>query len=304
MRYGWSEEKEDLDKCILHFTEAILLPPLPMAGVGFNIIELLFRLASALLNRSKKFGQLDDVRYAIEYLRYLRGLPLDSFDVLRNKATESLIEALCLHVQLGTRDATRNIEEVLVLCHELLASDISTGFPTAAFTSLYPAIHAELFRGRHGPLLDEAIGCLRDAVKVCPPHLHQVHLGLAGALYDRFAMTHSRDDYEDARALFESVVYPNHSGENLDSEQLLALMGLLGLAYSRATYFKNPEYFEYLIVAPCSAVLPFRKVFVLISPGPWCFAQEGAFNITVFLTAFRKQAPLIQNLPGLYLLKT
>ncbi|KAI9444058.1 hypothetical protein H4582DRAFT_1056527 [Lactarius indigo] len=48
---------------------------------------------------------------------------------------------------------------------------------------------------------------------------------------------------------------------------------------------------------------PFQKVFVLFSQGVWCFAQEGAFNITVFLTAFKRQVPLIQNLSGLYLLK-
>ena len=140
-----------------------------MACPGLNTVELLFRLISALFRRSKKFEQLDDVQYAIEYLRYLRGLPLDSFDIPRNKVIELLIEALCFHVQL-TEDATRNMEEVVALCRELLASDISTDFPAAAFSSLYPAIHTELFRGRRGQLLDEAIGFLRDAVKVCPPH--------------------------------------------------------------------------------------------------------------------------------------
>ncbi|KAH9025952.1 CHAT domain-containing protein [Lactarius pseudohatsudake] len=242
MRYGWLEEKEDLDKCILHFTEAILLPPVPTAAPVLDIVELLFRLALVLLHRSKKFEQLDDVRCAVEYLRYLRALPLDSFDVLRKKVTESLVEALYFHAHLGTQDPGRNVEEMLVLCRELLASDISTHFPTAAFTSLRLAIQTE----PHGPLLDEVVGCLREAVKACPPnsHLHQVHLTLADALRHRFAMTHSRDDYEDARALFEKVVDPNHSGENLDSEQLLALLGLYRLAYNRANYFKNPEYFE------------------------------------------------------------
>ncbi|KAH9055403.1 hypothetical protein EDB87DRAFT_1688265 [Lactarius vividus] len=254
MRYGWSGEKEDLDKCILHFTEAILLPPIPTAAPGLNIVDLLFRLASALLHRSKKFEQLDDVRCAVEYLRRLRALPLDSFGVLRKKVTESLVEALYFHVHLGTQDPRRNIEEMLVLFRELLASEISTDFPTAAFTSLCLAIQTKPFRGRHGPLLDEVIGCLRDAVKACPPHshLHQVHLTLADALHYRFAMTHSRDDYEDARALFEKVVDPNHSGENLDSDQLLALLGLHGLAYSRASYFKKPEYFEEAISHCCS----------------------------------------------------
>ncbi|KAH9164568.1 hypothetical protein EDB89DRAFT_409548 [Lactarius sanguifluus] len=289
MRYGWSEEKEDLDKCILHFTEAILLPPIPTAAPGLNIVELLFRLASALLHRFKKFEQLDDVRCAVEYLRYLQALPLE-FDVLRNKVTESLVEALYFHVRLGTQDPRRNIEEMLVLFRELLASDISTDFPTAAFTSLCLVIQTEPFRGRHGPLLDDVIRCLRDAVKACPPHshLHQVHLTLADALHHRFAMTHSRDDYEDARALFEKrcwVCTGSHIAEQTTSRT------------------RNTLKRQYLIVVPCSPIHPFRKVFVLFSPGVWCFAQEGALNIMVFLTTFKKQVLLIQNLSGLCLLK-
>ncbi|KAH9005581.1 CHAT domain-containing protein [Lactarius hatsudake] len=254
MRYGWSEEKEDLDKCILHFTEAILLPPIPTAAPGLNIVELLFRLASALLHRFKNLEQLDDVQCAAEYLRYLRALSLDSSDVLRNRVTESLIEALYFHVHLDTQDPRRNMDEMLVLFRELLASDISTDFPTTAFTSLCLAIQTELFRGRHGPLLDEVIECLRDAVKACPPHSHshQVHFSLATALHHRFSVTHSSDDYEGARALFEKIVDPNHSGENLDSEQLLALVGLHGLAFSRASYFKNSEYFEEAMSHCCS----------------------------------------------------
>ena len=231
-----------------------MLPPLPTASPGLNTVELLFQLASALLHRSRTFEQLDDVQCAIEHFRYLRGLPLDSFGVSRSKVTEPLVEALSLHVQLCTQDATRNMEEMLALCRELLASDIQTSFPTAAFTSLYPAIHTELFRGRHGPLLDEIIACLRDAVTVCPPHLRQIHLCLASSLYGRFAVTHSKEDYEDSRALFETFVDPNQSRENMNSDQVLALMGLLVLTSHRANYFKDPEDFEELI-SHCRSML-------------------------------------------------
>jgi CHAT domain-containing protein/tetratricopeptide (TPR) repeat protein len=245
---------EDLDKCILHSTEAILLPPLPVAGPALNIVELVFRLASSLLYRSKASAQLDDVQCSIEYFRYLRRLPLDSLGVPRRKVTGLLTEALGLHVQLDIRDAARNMEEMLVLCRELLSSDISTNFPTAALASLYPAIHTELFRGQHGPLVDDAIRCLRDAVKMCPPHVHQVRLGLASSLYDRFAITHASNDYEDARVLFETIVDPNQSRENMDPDQVLASIGLLGLAYSRANYSKNPEHFEEAI-SHCRSML-------------------------------------------------
>jgi hypothetical protein len=249
-----SKEKEDLDKCILHSTEAILLPPLPVAGPALNIFELLFQLASSLLHRSKASEQLDGVQSAIAHLRYLRNLPLDSFGVPRRKVTGSLIEALGLLVQLDTQDAARNMEEMLVLCRELLATDISTDFPAAAFTSLYPAIHTGIFQGNHGPFVDEAIECLRGAVKACPRHLHEVSFCLADSLYHRFGMSHSIDDYNDARALFETLVDPNQPRENMSPDQVLASIGLLGLAYSRANYSKKPEHFEEAI-SHCRSML-------------------------------------------------
>ena len=249
-RYGLSKDKEDLDKCILHSTEAILLPPLPNAGPALNIVELLFQLASALLRRSKTSERLDDVQCAIEYIRYLRRLDLDYFGIPRRKVTELLTEELC------AQNTTRNIQVILVLFRELLASDISTNFPTAAITSLYSAIHTELSQGNHGPLVDEAIECLRDAIRVCPRHVHQAPLSfcLAHLLSERFSVTHLRDDYDEARDLFNTFVDPNHSRENLDSDQLLALMGLYGLAYSRANYSKNPEHFEEAI-SHCRSML-------------------------------------------------
>jgi len=53
-----------------------------------------------------------------------------------------------------------------VLCRELLASDISTDLPVAAFMYLYAAIHTDIHRGLHVQSVDEAIECLQDAVKV------------------------------------------------------------------------------------------------------------------------------------------
>ena len=255
-RHDLSKQKDDLDKCIAHSIEAILLPPLSVSGLGLNIVQLVHVLASALLRRSQGSEQPGDVQDCIKYLRYLRGLPLDldSFDVTRNGITELLIQSLCLQVQLGAQDTTRNMEEIVVLCRELLASDISTHFPAIAFASLQPAVQAELTRGQHVQLVDEVIGCLRDAVKVSPPHLHLVYLALADTLLARFTSTHSEYDYEEARTLFESVVDPNHPGKNLDLHQLRALLGITLLASSRAAYFKNPEYIEDTI-SHCRTIL-------------------------------------------------
>src|ERR1700691_3228152 len=46
-RYSLSQDREDLDKSIVHHTEAILLPPISQSG--FRTVELLFRLVVQLL---------------------------------------------------------------------------------------------------------------------------------------------------------------------------------------------------------------------------------------------------------------
>ena len=135
LRYDLSGLRDDLDKCTLHLTEAILLPPLSVDECGLSSVPLLIQLALALLQRSKQFEQTraGDVFYSIQYLHYLQALPLDSSGVLRSDVTGLLVEALGLQFGLGTQDTTRNVEEMVVHCRELLASDVSTDFPITAF---------------------------------------------------------------------------------------------------------------------------------------------------------------------------
>ena len=174
LRYDLSGLRDDLDECTLHLTEAILLPALSVDGCGLSSVPLLFQLASALLQRSKQFEQTraEDVFYSIQYLHYLQALPLDSSGVLRNDVTGLLVESLGLQFGLGTQNTTRNVKEMVVHCRELLASDILTDFPITAFLSLSLAIQVEHFRGRHVQSVYDAIECLRQAVKLCPPHSH------------------------------------------------------------------------------------------------------------------------------------
>ncbi|KAH9171556.1 CHAT domain-containing protein [Lactarius sanguifluus] len=246
-RYGLSQQKEDLDKSILHYTEAIFLPPVSRAGPSLHVVQLLFDLASALLDRSEDFDQPGDVKYSIEYLRYLQGLPLESFDIPRHDVMKTLVQALAAQVELKTGDGTRNIEEMLVLCRELLTFDLSADFPVGAFESLKQAVNAEYVRERPIPLLDEVIECLRGAVKVCPPGSYEVLLALADQVCTRFFQTRSNDDYEEATVLLETILDPNQPGECPDSTRGSASSLASALALVRSVIFENPENTEMAI---------------------------------------------------------
>jgi CHAT domain-containing protein/tetratricopeptide (TPR) repeat protein len=247
MRFRLSQEKEDLDQSIVHYTTAILLP-VSRAG---DVPRLLLSLTTALRERSEKYEQPRGIEYSIKYLRYLRRFPIDSSDVPRSLVTTSLIRALGTQVEWGAGNETQNIKEMVVLGRELLTSNLSARevFPIAAFVSLANATNAEYRHGRPIELLDEVIECLRDAVEVCPPGSASalVPLKLVGQLRTRFITTHSLDDYEEATALLEKILDPSQPGGCQDSICGVASLLATELAVIRNTYFTNPEYSEVAI---------------------------------------------------------
>ncbi|KAH9059484.1 hypothetical protein EDB87DRAFT_1822603 [Lactarius vividus] len=242
-RYRLSGEKEDLDKSILHCTEAIFLPPISQATLSCDVVRPLYNLALVLLERSEKFEQLHGIEYSIKYLRYLRELPLDSFDLSRNVVTNSLILALAIQVKSEAGNETQNIKEMVVLCRELI-SDLSAGIPVAALMYLGGAVNAEFNRERNIQPLYEVIECLRDAVVMCPPGSHIVLFALANALFIRFLETHSNNDYEEATSLFDQVLDPDHLEKCPDWIRVRAPSLVVVLTYARSTFFQNPEYSE------------------------------------------------------------
>ncbi|KAH9059497.1 hypothetical protein EDB87DRAFT_759874 [Lactarius vividus] len=237
-RYRLSQTKEDLDKAIVQFTEAILL-----LSDSRRIVRLLFRLAYALLFRSERFKQPDDLNSSIEYLRYLRGLPLDFSDSPGNLITPSLIRALAIQVEseAASRNGTRIIKEMVVLCRELLTSDIPADFPVAPFIFLKEAVIAEFCQGRLESL-DQVIECLRTAVKIRPPESHGVFFPLANTLLVRFVVAHSNDDYKEAMTLIEEVLDPNQPGECPGSIRGQATILAALFAQARSAIFQNTEY--------------------------------------------------------------
>jgi tetratricopeptide (TPR) repeat protein len=230
-------------------TEAIFLPPVSWAYHSGYVVRLLVRIACALLARSQKFKQPHDINYSIEYLRYLRGLSLESFDVPRNDITTFLIRALAIQVESEAGDGTRNIKEIMVYCRELSTSTLSAGFPNEVLTSLNKAVKAQFSRGGvQLTLLDEVIEFLRGAVEVCPPSSYDASTGaLANQLLIRFTDTHLNDNYEEATTLLERIIDPNKPGECPDPMRHLASFHLTELALARSYIFKNPQYSEVTI---------------------------------------------------------
>jgi tetratricopeptide (TPR) repeat protein len=242
--YKLSHQKEDLDKSILHYTEAITLSPRPRAEPFVNAVKTLYNLTTALLIRSEKFGQPEDIKSSIEYLHYLRGFPLDSFDVPRTVVTTSLIRALRTQAEMGAGNATQDINEMVVLCIELLSSRQSAATLAEAFSCLRMAAGTELNRGCTTKMMDEVIECLRGAVKAYPPDSydasHEVMFTLAYTLSLRFTKTHSKKDFEEADALLEKTLEP---GGCPDSFRDKVSERSAFLAFGRSALFQEPEYY-------------------------------------------------------------
>ncbi|KAI0298392.1 CHAT domain-containing protein [Multifurca ochricompacta] len=231
-RYLLSKQKEDLDKSIVHYTEAIFLPP--SWGFYLNVVQVFFRLVFSLLYRSMRFKQPEDVKCVVEYLRYLRGLPLDTFDVSHKVVTESLVDALSIQVDLEA-DGTGDIEEMMILCQELLTCHSSEKYPTDAINAFTIAI---LRKEEKVEPLDGVIQFLRDALKICPPDFDQVPLGLAATLKIRYEKNYSNDDYDEAMTLLESVIASSPQFQ-IQASGLAA-----NLVCMRASFYPNPEYLE------------------------------------------------------------
>jgi hypothetical protein len=237
-----SRQKEDLDKVILHFTETIILSPMFRAGSFLNFFQTLYYLADALLVRSEAFEQPESVKSSTEYLRHLRGFPLDSFDLPRTRVTTSLIRALRTQVTLGAGDGTQDIKEMVVLCIELLSSRQSADVLAEPSNYLMEAAIIELNRGLTPEMIDEVIECLREAGKAYPPDFydawHQVMFALAFVLFFRFTKTHSKKDCGEADALLEKILEPGGCPDSFrDKASTLSVL----LALRRTILFLEPE---------------------------------------------------------------
>ena len=240
-RYNILKDPDDLDQSILRFTEAIFLP-LPWDPRCQNIIRIFFSLTLALVHRVNVSRQPEDVTRSIIYLRYLRGQSLEAFNITTNRVAGLLVDALGIQVEMRLGDVRQDIEEMAVLCHELLKSDMPTTSVTGFTMGLVQAVNAQFGRlSEQQEPSDKVIECLREA-NVRLPDSHEISIALAWSLLERFRMAYSNDDYEEGITLLDKVT--RASGDGLTQHQELALRLATSFAQARSSMFGKPEYLE------------------------------------------------------------
>ncbi|KAI0255206.1 CHAT domain-containing protein [Lactifluus subvellereus] len=241
-RYKLSDAKEDLDNSIIHCTEAIGLP-LPWPEPGPSPLQFSLWLVDALICCSRKFKQPDDTKDCIERLRNLRDQPLDAFDVTRDQVTSSLVEVLGIQVELESGNVMQDIEEMAILCHELLASNIPESSLMAPLMALVKAVRTKY--SELGEPRAQVIECLQEANKRLPD-FHRLSFALAISFTRRFYVTNSIDDYEKAMATLDGIMTSTSHSTSHPSQDIRipTLTTITALAWARAANFGKPEYLE------------------------------------------------------------
>ncbi|KAI9454293.1 hypothetical protein BJY52DRAFT_1225163 [Lactarius psammicola] len=242
LRHMRSNQRDDLDKAILHFTESLLLPPRSWLEYGRVVPTSLFHLAWALLERSKVCYQPEDAIYAAKYLRHLRDQPHPPFSVLRREVTTTLVHALALQVELEAGNVMQSIDEMAILCRELLmdASDSDTIGPITLFAEV---VASKISPFAPDPPSNQVIEFLR-LVRKYKPDLRNARYALAWSLSCRYFITCVNDDYEEAVSIFDEII-ASSSLEDDQDELMATIQGAVtALAKVRSALHGNPEYSE------------------------------------------------------------
>ena len=241
-RYRQLNQRDDLDKAIVHLTESILLSPLSRLQRSPIILTALFSLATALLMRSKVSKRPEDAICATKYLSYLRDHPHDIPSRPRHRVTALLVDALALQVDLEAGNVLQDVREMTVLTHELLET------PDVDATDFISLIHAvvisKIVLAVPGQPLDELIEFSRVATKRRPDIL-QGHMTFAYSLVLRYFMTGVNRDYEEAASILEYIIAyrsPENSQDQFVSlARGFAISYVTVLAKMRSMLYQTPE---------------------------------------------------------------
>ena len=279
------ESRHDIEQSTLRFTEAIFLP-LPWHRCSFNIIQIFLFLTFGLVHRAKEFRRPEDVTRSVIYLRYLSGQPLEAFEVRPNHVKAVLVCALGLQAEMKLGDV-QNIEEMAVLCHELLKSDISMTSESATdcIVILVQTVENTQYKimNKLQEPCDKVIECLREA-NIRLPDSFGVSIALAWSLFNRFRSAHSNDDYEEATTILDKFI--ETPGEKLALHQGQASYLASLFAHGRSLMFKNPEYLE-------QAIHRYRNSLAKLPPEH--SLRPYAMNAVAFLRSLRRDGSVVQS---------
>ena len=227
---------EDLEQSILRLTELIFLPR-SWDRSPINILQRFCHISIALFLRVNASRQPEDVKHSTIYLRYLRRQSHEALNVTHSLVTGIFVRVLGVQVELKLGNVMSDIEEMAVLCHELLNSDISTTSLTGPIMALTRAVESQLASWvDHRETLEKVVPCLREANRRLPD-LDEVSIMIAGLLYSRFVVTYSDDDYEEGTAVLEKI-----NRLSLWHEEALGMIAVF--AHTRSSMIRKPEYLE------------------------------------------------------------
>ncbi len=203
---------------------------------------MLFDLASALLRRSQESERPEDVQSSITYFHYLRDHVklIEAFDISRDEFSTYLVVALAIQVELEIGNAPQDIEEMAVLCRELLNSEV---YPMEAIMPFSGAVITEFDKENTSEPSQDVIDVLRDAT-IRQPDQHLVFFALARCLCTRFQMTLSMDDYKEVMPMLDKIIASRPPGGGLDTMQEKAIWMIVSLVLIRTTTYPNPEDLE------------------------------------------------------------
>ncbi|KAH9057680.1 CHAT domain-containing protein [Lactarius vividus] len=243
LRYMQSNQKEDLDKSIFHWTELIRFAPYSLLEYKSLIFPAFLILANALLKRSMVSNQPEDAIFAIKYLRHLRGQPHATLGFPRHAVTTLLMHALAFMVKLKDSNVVQNIEEMTVLFHELLTSDASEHDITHCSTLLA----GNYFFYSHLWTLDQPLTQVIECLRLAKMHKaapRVVQSNLAFCLCVRYTMTNVNDDYEKAASIVDELIASSSPGDLQDERVAKVQEFVAALAMFRSMIHRDPEYSE------------------------------------------------------------
>jgi CHAT domain-containing protein len=243
-RYILSNQREDLDKEIVHHTESILLPPPSCLQQGPFVLHILFHLAFALSLRSQVTKQPGDVIAASKFLLHIRDQPHEIPNISRHRVTDLLVVSLALQVKFGAENVIQNIREIAILSRELLTVETSDIDTTRLIDLISWVVQSNSRPNVPDQPLDELIECLRAAMKR-RPDLPQGRVAFALSLLFRYHRTSRNDDYEEAMSILDEITASENSQDKSVVKIQAFATGLAAfLAKFRSDAHWSPEYLE------------------------------------------------------------